>query len=133
MSEETRSSLLKKIKPMPERAQELREIFRQGFEEPIVPRIWPKLQFLTGVGSGGFKVYADKIKEKYMGERMMDTIVEIYNHMNDSDKDAFTLGDAEDMVEDQIRMDKEAGREPLTYDPQFIYDTVVELMEQDAE
>lgn len=68
-----------------------------------------------------------------MEERMMDVIVEIYNHMNDSDKDAFTLGDAEDMVEDQVRMDKQAGREPLTYDPQFIYDTVVELMEQDAE
>lgn len=57
----------------------------------------------------------------------------IYNHMDDSDKDAFTLEDAEDMVEDQIRMDKEAGREPLAYDPQFFYDTIVELMEQDAE
>ena len=45
----------------------------------------------------------------------------------------FTLEDAEDMVEDQIRMDKEAGREPLAYDPQFFYDTIVELMEQDAE
>ncbi len=72
-------------------------------------------------------------KEKHMEERMMDTIVEIYNHMDDSDKDAFTLEDAEDMVEDQIRMDKEAGREPLAYDPQFFYDTIVELMEQDAE
>ena len=70
---------------------------------------------------------------KHMEERMMDTIVEIYNHMDDSDKDAFTLEDAEDMVEDQIRMDKEAGREPLAYDPQFFYDTIVELMEQDAE
>ena len=68
-----------------------------------------------------------------MEERMMDTIVEIYNHMDDSDKDAFTLEDAEDMVEDQIRMDKEAGQEPLAYDPQFIYDAIVELMEQDAE
>lgn len=48
-------------------------------------------------------------------------------------KDAFTLEDAEDMVEDQIRMDKEAGREPLAYDPQFFYDTIVELMEQDVE
>ena len=37
------------------------------------------------------------------------------------------------MVEDQIRMDKEAGREPLAYDPQFFYDTIVELMEQDVE
>ena len=65
--------------------------------------------------------------EAHMEERMMDVIVEIYNHMDDSDKDA------EDMVEDQIRMDKEAGREPLAYDPQFFYDTIVELMEQDAE
>lgn len=72
-------------------------------------------------------------KEKHMEERMMDTIVEIYNHMDDSDKDAFTLEAAEDMVEDQIRMDKEAGREPLAYDPQFFYDTIVELMEQDEE
>ena len=72
-------------------------------------------------------------EEKHMEERMLDVIVEIYNHMDDSDKDAFTLEDAEDMVEDQIRMDKEAGREPLAYDPQFLYDTIVELMEQDAE
>ena len=68
-----------------------------------------------------------------MEERMMNTIVEIYNHMDDSDKDAFTLEAAEDMVEDQVRMDKQAGREPLAYDPQFFYDNIVELMEQDAE
>ena len=74
----------------------------------------------------------DKVLDR-VAERMMDTIVEIYNHMDDSDKDAFTLEDAEDMVEDQIRMDKEAGREPLAYDPQFFYDTIVELMEQDVE
>ena len=60
----------------------------------------------------------------HMEERMMDTIVEIYNHMDDSDKDAFTLEAAEDMVEDQVRMDKQAGREPLAYDPQFFYDTI---------
>lgn len=70
MSDEVRESLMKKIRPMQERAQELREIFRQGFEEPIVPKLWPRAQFLTGVGSGGFKVYADKIKEKYMGEKI---------------------------------------------------------------
>ncbi|WP_173769475.1 hypothetical protein [Blautia faecis] len=78
-------------------------------------------------------VWMRQKEEKHMEERMMDTIVEIYNHMDDSDKDAFTLEDAEDMVEDQIRMDKEAGREPLAYDPQFFYDTIVELMEQDVE
>ena len=58
---------------------------------------------------------------------------EAHGRTDDSDKDAFTLEDAEDMVEDQIRMDKEAGREPLAYDPQFFYDTIVERMEQDAE
>ena len=68
-----------------------------------------------------------------MEERMMDIIIEIYNNMDDGDKEAFTLEDAEDMVADQIRMDKEAGREPLDYDPQFFYDTIVSLMEQDAE
>ena len=36
-------------------------------------------------------------EEKHMEERMMDTIVEIYNHMDDSDKDAFTLGGGEEM------------------------------------
>ena len=72
-------------------------------------------------------------EEKHMEERMMDTIVEIYNHMDDSDKDGFRLEDAEAMVEDQIRMDKEVGGEPLAYAPQFFYDTIVELMEQDAE
>lgn len=68
MSDEVRASLMKKIRPMPERAKELREIFEQGFAEPIVPKLWPHARFMTGVGSGGFKVYADKIKEKYMGE-----------------------------------------------------------------
>ena len=68
-----------------------------------------------------------------MEERLMDVIVEIYNHMDDNDKDAFTLEEAEKMVSDQIKIDKDAGQEPLAYDQQFFYDTIVELMEQDAE
>lgn len=72
-------------------------------------------------------------KEKHMEEQMMDIIVEIYNYMDDGDKEAFTLEDAKDMVADQIEMDKAEGREPLAYDPQFFYDTIVDLMEQDAE
>ena len=70
---------------------------------------------------------------KNMEEIMMDIIVEIYNHMDEGDKEAFTLEDAKEMVEDQIRMDKEADREPLDYDPQFFYDNIRDLMEQDAE
>ena len=68
-----------------------------------------------------------------MEERVMDVIVEIYNHMDDGDKEAFTLEGTEEMVADQIKMDKEAGLEPLAYDPQFFYDTIVDLMRQDGE
>ena len=67
-----------------------------------------------------------------MEERMMNVIIEIYDRMDDGDKDAFTLEDAEEMVADQIKLDKEEGREPLAYDPQFFYDTIVDFMEQDA-
>ena len=66
MPEEVRESLLGKIEPMPERAAELRKIFEEGFDEPIVPKIWPKMQFLIGCGSGGFSNYIEKIK-KYTG------------------------------------------------------------------
>lgn len=66
LSDEARESLLKKIEPMPERAAKLREIFSQGFDEPFVPKVWPKLCYLGGVGTGGFKNYADRLKD-YMG------------------------------------------------------------------
>lgn len=81
MSDEIRASLMKKIRPMPERAKELREVFQQGFAEPIVPKLWPHARFLTGVGSGGFKVYADKIREKYMG----GTIARYFTGINASE------------------------------------------------
>lgn len=68
-----------------------------------------------------------------MDERIMNIIIEIYDHMDDGDKDAFTLEDAEEMVADQIKIDKAEGREPLEYDPQFFYDTIVDFMEQDEE
>ena len=67
MKEEVRTSLLQKIQPMPERAKELRAIFEQGFDEPFVPKVWPGLSYIVGVGTGGFKTYSDKIREDYTG------------------------------------------------------------------
>lgn len=67
MSPDVRESLLQKLKPMPERAAELREIFEQGFDEPFVPKAWPKMRYIMGVGTAGFKTYADKIRERYTG------------------------------------------------------------------
>lgn len=70
MSAEVREGLLKKIQPMPERAEELRSVFRQGFDEPFVPKVWPNFKFLASVATGGFKVYAGKLREKYFGENI---------------------------------------------------------------
>ena len=63
MPVEVRESLSGKIEPMPERAEELRKIFEEGFDEPIVPKIWPRMLLLIGCGSGGFRNYLKKIKE----------------------------------------------------------------------
>lgn len=70
MSAEVRESLEKKLTPMPERAAELRKIFEKGFEQPFVPKVWPNLCYIMGVGTGGFKVYADQIRERYTGSRI---------------------------------------------------------------
>lgn len=70
MSAQVRESLMEKLKPMPERAKELRAIFEQGFDEPFVPKVWPQMKYIMGVGTGGFKVYADKIREHYTGSEI---------------------------------------------------------------
>lgn len=67
MSDTVRENLMKKIKPMPERADELEKIFSQGFSEPFMPKVWKKMRYIQGVGTGGFKAYAQMIKEKYSG------------------------------------------------------------------
>lgn len=68
MPQDVRSSLLEKIKPMPERAAELKEIFSKGFEEPFVPKVWPKIVCLTGGASGSFKAYTELVKKRYLGD-----------------------------------------------------------------
>lgn len=62
MTEEVRSSVLKKIKPMPERANQIRKAFEDESNDAIVPKIWPELCCLIGIGTGGFANYLDKIK-----------------------------------------------------------------------
>ncbi len=68
MPAQVREKLLSEIKPDPERAAELRSVFSEGFSEPFVPKIWKNLRFINGIGTGGFKIYADMIKERYTGE-----------------------------------------------------------------
>ncbi len=67
---DVRAKLSKKLKPMPERAEQLRKEFRKGFDnEPIVPRIWPKCGWMYGMGTGSLSFYADKLR-RYIGPDM---------------------------------------------------------------
>ena len=68
MPDEVRASLMAKIRPMPERAAELREIFEAGFDEPVMPRIWPDMVCMVGISTGGFSDYLRRLKEKYAGD-----------------------------------------------------------------
>ena len=68
MPDEVRASLMAKIRPMPVRAAELREIFEAGFDEPVMPRIWPDMVCMVGISTGGFSDYLRRLKEKYAGD-----------------------------------------------------------------
>lgn len=67
MPKEVRESLLKKIEPMPERAAELREIFKNGADFPFVRKIWPNFTYFTGAGGDGFEIYDKLLKEYFTG------------------------------------------------------------------
>ncbi|WP_083439536.1 GH3 auxin-responsive promoter family protein [Acetobacterium bakii] len=65
--DDVRKTLLAKIKPDPKRAAALRAAFQKGFDDPIIPRIWPEFAFVHAIGSGGFSVYTDKMRH-YLGD-----------------------------------------------------------------
>lgn len=70
MPDDVRRKLSKKLKPMPKRAEELRTEFSKGFDSsPIIPRIWPKVEWLYGMGTGALSLYARKLR-RYIGEDM---------------------------------------------------------------
>lgn len=70
LPEDVRASLLKKIKPMPERAAEIREIFSHGNGIPVMKRLWPNLSFIMCVGGAGFSQYTQKLRDRYCGNDM---------------------------------------------------------------
>ena len=67
ISDDVRKILEAKIKPKPKRAAELRREFERGFQDPIIPRIWPEFSFLYAIGSGSFSIYTDKMRY-YLGD-----------------------------------------------------------------
>ncbi len=70
MPEELRQKYNKKLKPNPKRAEELRNEFKKGFDDsPIVPRIWPKVEWMYGMGTGALSFYAKRLR-RYIGEEI---------------------------------------------------------------
>ena len=57
------------MKPNPKRAEELRAIFREGFDTdvPVAQRIWPKLTWGYGMTSSTLGVYTEKLR-RYIGD-----------------------------------------------------------------
>ena len=64
---ELRKEYENKFKPNPKRAAELRKEFEKGFDDPIAPRIWPKLSWAYGMVGSNLKVYVEKLR-KYIGD-----------------------------------------------------------------
>ena len=68
LPDDVRASLLKKIKPDPARAAELKEAFGKGFDRPWAKNIWPKLQYIQCAAGGTFAPYTAKLKKHVIGE-----------------------------------------------------------------
>ncbi|MCR5774971.1 MAG: GH3 auxin-responsive promoter family protein [Lachnospiraceae bacterium] len=66
--EEWRAKFESMIKPDKARAKELAKEFRKGFSG-IIPRIWPDIQFVASIGTGGFFTYAKKM-HRYTGRNI---------------------------------------------------------------
>ena len=62
-TDEFRKKYEKKFKPNPERANELRAIFKEGFDEPVAPKIWPGLQWAYGMMGSNLSVYVEKLRK----------------------------------------------------------------------
>ncbi len=71
LSEASRAVLTARLKKLPKRAAQLRAIFEQGFDEPVLRKIWPQFTKIIADGSAGFSNYTDKLK-KYIGDAPID-------------------------------------------------------------
>ena len=72
MPDSVRQSVLKRLVPMPDRAAELRDIFRNGSDFPFVPEIWPRLRLLSGIGRAGFSAFDEAIKRRFTAGRIQN-------------------------------------------------------------
>ena len=63
-----REKLSQDLSPNPDRARELMREFKKG-TDCIIPRIWPKVQMIASIGTGGFFAYTKKMR-RYTGKNI---------------------------------------------------------------
>lgn len=73
MPDDVRATVEKRLYPMPERADELDEIFKDGPDCKFVTKIWPNLCYISGAGGANFSIYDDYLNEKFL-DRKVDRI-----------------------------------------------------------
>jgi len=64
-------------------------------------------------------------------QAIMRIILKVYDAMDERDITHWCREDAEEVVADQIMMDKARGFDPLPYEAEDFYDTIRELIRQD--
>ena len=67
LSPEKRQKLEAQLKPNPERADMLEKEFEKGFDDPILPRIWPRLALINAACGAAFAPYMKQFK-RYLGD-----------------------------------------------------------------
>ena len=60
--EHIRSKLEKRLSPDPKRASELRKAYEGGNDAGIIPRIWPDMTLIAGIGGGEFAPFTQKMR-----------------------------------------------------------------------
>ena len=69
LPDDVRSQLENRLRPMPERAAELRQIFEAGFDAPVASLIWPQLVMVHAVAGGGFTPYTQRLR-RFLGDKV---------------------------------------------------------------
>lgn len=72
------------------------------------------------------------MKKGFSYDEEMTLLIELSENMDEGDREGFTLEEAQKMVEDQYTYEREHGLPEGEYDPHFWYDTIMDIIEQDA-
>ena len=67
MSKELLDRQTSQFRANPERANELEVIFAEGFDKPVIKRIWPGFRKIVAVGTPPFQIYTEDLK-RYAGD-----------------------------------------------------------------